>query len=297
MWEVTPELQKKIHRLMYLKYRKHKKIANLSLACIFLYSMLVFLVLTRFCTIECEVGVTSRICLIVFSVFLFIFMLAKSTYGTLNILSEYSVLNSSRTSSFSLFSLFSFLFCVFMLLVFIFFYDDSILHLFLLFLWMSVCFFIVCFLDKRTISRDKFLLIYFLFFSIFLWPVVEASIDGIPIIAKIWKILFSLSPFLLLLFRTSFTDFLWSGYLIRRRFRIKDSQVWNCPWCHWYIMKKPIRYCPHCGCDIWAMDSWSFVHVCKNCGNFIKIKELDFPKYCPHCGLCFRYKHKLHPKE
>lgn len=288
MWEINLELQKKIRRLMYLKYRKHKKIANLSLACIFLYSILVFLILTRFCTINFEISVASKICLIVFSVILFIFMLIKSTYGALNILSESSVLNSSRIS---FFSLFSFLFCVLMLLAFVFLYDDSMFHLFLLFLWMSVCFFIVCFIDKRTISRDKFLLIYFIFFFMFLWPVVESSIDWIPLIAKIWKILFSLSPFLLLLFRTSFTDFLWSGYLIRRRFRIKDSQVWNCPGCHWYIMKKPIRFCPYCGCDTWAMDTGSFVHVCKNCGNFIKIKEVDFPNFCPHCGLWFKFKH------
>ena len=266
MWEVNLELQKKIRRLMYLKYRKHRKIANLSLACIFLYSILVFLILTRFCTIQFEIGNVPKICLMVFTFGVFIVMLAKSVDT-------------------------AWLFWISMLFLFNFIYNSgSILHLFLLFLWTSVSFFILCFLDKKSISRDDVLLIYFIFFFIFLWPVAEASIDGIPIVAKIWKILFSLSPFLLLLFRSSFIDFLWSGYLIRRWFKIKDSEVWNCPGCHWYIMKKPVRFCPHCWCDSRALDTKSFVHVCKNCGSFMKIKETDFPNFCPHCGLAFKSK-------
>ena len=184
-----------------------------------------------------------------------------------------------------------FLFWFAMVVSFIILYNDSILNLFLLFLFISFCFFLICLVNKRRISRDNVLIIYFIFFFIFLWPVVEASIDGIPIFAKIFKILFSISPFLVLLFRSSFTDFLWSGYLIRRWFRIKDSEVWNCPGCHWYIMKKPIRFCPNCWCDSFALDNKSFVHICKNCGFFMKIKETDFPNFCPHCGLAFKSKH------
>ncbi len=292
MWEVTPELQKKIHRLMYLKYRKHKKIANFSLACIFLYSILVFLVLTKFCTIEFEISEFSRICLIVFAVLLLIFFWMHCLDAATKVLMYTWYTGAGEKSLLSVKNIFafSFVFWVAMVIFFILFYRESTLYLFLLFLCMSVCFLILCFLDKKEINRNNILLIYFIFYFIFLWPVLETSIDWIPFIAKIGKIIFSLSPFLLLLFRSSLTDFLWSGYLIRRWFKIKDSQVRNCPWCHWYIMKNPIRYCPHCGCDTWAMDTWSFVHICKNCGNFIKIKELDFPNFCPHCGLWFRYK-------
>ena len=292
MWEINLELQKKIRRLMFLKYKKHKRIANLSLACIFLYSLLVFLVLSHFCTIEFEISRFPKICLIIFAVFLLVFMLAQSM-DDISKLAESSILYTNKASFFSIKNIFalSFLFWIAMIVSFILLYDDSISHLFFLFLWMSVCFFILCFSNKRRISRDNVLFIYFIFFFVFLWPVVEASIDGIPVVAKIWKILFSISPFLMILFRSSFTDFLWSGYFIRRRFKIKDSEVWNCPGCHWYIMKKPIRYCPHCGNDSWALDNHLMIRLCKKCGSFMKIRETDFPNFCPHCGLAFKSKH------
>ena len=291
MWEVNLELQKKIRRLMFLKYKKHKKIVNLSLACLFLYSMLVFLLLTIFCTIEFEISDFSKAFLFVFSIILLLLLVVWSFEGINNIFSP--MIYSNRISNFWLKNIFvySFVFCIAILITVVCFDYASMWYLFLLFLFMSICFFILCLINKKSISRNSVLFIYFLFYFIFLWPVVEASIDGIPIVAKIWKIFFSLSPFLLLLFRSSFTDFLWSGYLIRRWFKIKDSGVWNCPGCHWYIMKKPVRFCPHCWCDSWALDSKSFVHICKNCGSFMKIRETDFPNFCPHCGLAFKFKH------
>lgn len=275
MWEANLELQRKIHRLMCLKYRKHKKIANLSLACIFLYSILVFLILTRFCTIEFEISEFSKIFLIVFAVIILVLMLLSSHFFNKFAFSVLMVV---------------LVFWMTLTIAFAELYDNSILHLFLLFLWISLCFFILCFSNNRRISRENVLLIYFIFFFVFLRPVVEASIEGVHVVAKIWKILFSISPFLMLLFRTSFTDFLWSGYLIRRWFRIKDSEVWNCPGCRWYIMKRPIRFCPHCGNDSWALDNHLMIHLCKNCGSFMKIKETDFPNFCPHCGLAFKSK-------
>jgi len=275
---------------MYLKYKKHKKIANLSLTCLFVYALLVFLILTRFCTVQYEIGEFSKICFFVFFVFLLVFLLsftlddvdkifASSVYGK----SIYSLRNSFILS-------FSFLF--FMFVAFICFNNSTILNLFLLFLFMSICFLILCLLNKKTISRNNILLVYFLFYFIFLWPVLEQTIENITFFSKICKIIFWISPFLLMLFRTSIVDFLWSGNLIHRWFKIKDSEIRNCPWCHEYILKKPIRFCPHCWNDCWALDSGgnSLVHVCNNCGFFIKIKEIDFPNFCPHCGLWFKMK-------
>lgn len=290
MWQVNPELQKKIRRLMFLKYKKHKRIANLSLACLFIYSLLVFLILTRFCTIDFKLGEFAKVCFFILSILLLIFMLSSSLDDVSKLLVSPLYENKSWILSIRNIFALSIAFSVAMMVAFVCFYDASILNLFLLFLFMSIWFFVLCLVNKKTIPRNNILFIYFLFYFIFLWPVVESVIDDIPVIAKIWKIIFSISPFLLLLFRSSFTDFLWSGYLIRRWFKIKDSEVWNCPWCHWYIMKKPIRFCPHCGCDTWALDSKSLVHVCKNCGSFVKIKELDFPNFCPHCGLWFKFK-------
>jgi hypothetical protein len=96
---------------MYLKYRKHRKIANLSLACIFLYSILVFLILTRFCTIEFEISRFPKICLIIFAVFLLVFMLAQSM-NDISKLAESSILYTNKASFFSIKNIFalSFLF-------------------------------------------------------------------------------------------------------------------------------------------------------------------------------------------
>ena len=294
MWEITPELQKKIHRLMYLKYRKHRKMINLSLACLFIYSIFVFLILTRFCTIQIEVNEISRFCLLYLAFWLIVswsvfFPVSEDSGKKLSVMWF-----DSRSSIFSVKNRFVsiFLYWLAIVIYFVLEYDDSMLHWLLLFLWGSICFFILCFLsNNRKIRRNNFLFVYYLFFFIFLWPVIEATIDGIPVIAKIWKIIFSMSPFLFLLFRSSLTDFIWSGYIVRKWFKVKDSEVWNCPWCHWYIMKKPIRYCPHCGNDSLALDGQSFVHLCRNCWFFMKIKETDFPNFCPHCGLSFKSKY------
>ena len=166
---------------MYLKYRKHRKIANVSLACIFLYSILVFLVLTRFCTIQFEIGRPQKVCLIAFAIGSFVFMIANSV-DNISRLSKSSLIYNFSIRNLSVFV---FLFCFAMFVAFIFLYNDSILSLFLLFLFITFCFFIICFANKRSISRDNVLLIYLVFFFIFLWPVVEFSIDEIPIVAKI----------------------------------------------------------------------------------------------------------------
>ena len=276
---------------MYLKYKKHRQIANLSLLCLFIYSLLIFLFLTRFCTIEFEISDFAKGCFLVFAILLLIFMTASSVDDMSKFFASTLYGNRIRKMSLKHLFLLSLVFWMLIVVVVICFNDSSMLHLFLLFLLMSICFFILCLVNKKNISRNNILFIYFLFYFIFLWPVVETTIDDIPFVAKILRIVLSLSPFLLLLLRSSFTDFLWSGYFIRRWFKIKDSEVWNCPWCHWYIMKKPIRFCPHCGCDTWAIWNWSLIHVCKNCGSMVKIKEMDFPNFCPHCGLGFKARH------
>lgn len=138
-----------------------------------------------------------------------------------------------------------------------------------------------------------FLKNYYILFNFFLiWPALFVAVSDFPILWNFWKILLWVSPFLFYILRIFIVDFIWSDKFVRWFFRWKDVEVWSCPWCHEYILRKPIFYCPNCG-NIKHGERW----LCRSCGLSSKILDFDFPNFCPHCGLWFKYKHlKPHSK-
>lgn len=126
---------------------------------------------------------------------------------------------------------------------------------------------------------------YYLLFNFFLiWPALFVAVSDFPFLWNFWKILLWVSPILFYIFRVFVVDLIWSDKIVHWLFRSKDMEVWSCPWCHEYILRKPIFYCPHCG-SLKHGERW----FCKSCWFTSKILDFDFPKFCPHCGLWFKY--------
>ena len=119
---------------------------------------------------------------------------------------------------------------------------------------------------------------------------LAAALSDLTFLWKLWKIIFWLSPLLFYFLRMYTVDFVWSGQFVRGIFKSKDIDVRNCPQCHEYILKKPIRYCPHCATDRFSSNGAGYNKHCKNCGFVLKIHDFDFPCCCPHCGLAFKRK-------
>ena len=164
----------------------------------------------------------------------------------------------------------------------------SIQYVFLIFVIYILLYFILCIFDKKTIKSDTLVFIYLIFYFVFLCPVLFQAISNLWILWKLWNFLFWISPLFLTLFRTYLVDFLGSWFFIRKYFLDKDSEIWNCPKCHFHIIKKPFRFCPHCGNDKYSSHSLNNSIYCNSCWFAFKIKDFDFPNYCPHCGLSFR---------
>jgi len=165
-------------------------------------------------------------------------------------------------------------------------FQISIWYTFFLFTTFVCTYLFLCIVTKKKITKNSLLIIYILFYSIFLFPVLLEVVSQAGFLWKLWSIIFWLSPFLLYIFRASLVDFLWSWVFIRRLFSKKDLGIWNCPRCHSYILKKPIRFCPHCGTDKFGINGWYNIY-CRNCWLHMGVWDFDFPNYCPHCRLSF----------
>lgn len=132
----------------------------------------------------------------------------------------------------------------------------------------------------------KFLKNYYILFNFFLiWPALFVVVSDFPFLWNFWKILLWVSPFLFYILRIFIVDFVWSGKFISWFLKSKDKEVWSCPWCHQYILKKPNFYCSNCG-HLKYGERW----LCDSCGFSSKVSDFDFPNFCPHCGLWFKYR-------
>ncbi len=226
MWDITPQLQKKINRLMQLKYEKHKKLMKWTRFFVVLYSVFVFFIFAKYL-------------------------------------------------NFAVYRLW---------------FRFEITHFFVLFLVFVFAYFLQCFLKRKKIPSKSFMIVYFSFYFLFLCPVLFAALSDLTFLWKLWKIIFWLSPLLFYFLRMYTVDFVWSGQFVRGIFKSKDIDVRNCPQCHEYILKKPIRYCPHCATDRFSSNGAGYNKHCKNCGFVLKIHDFDFPCCCPYCGLAFKRK-------
>lgn len=287
MWEEELELQKKINRLMHLKFEKHKKIAKLSRFIIFLYSVLVF-----FAVIKIH-GVTIYLnsYLVFFCAFLFVVFLRCF----LNNFWWNSLDNMDNVVSNSAYIMVLWIITVIILLHLMVNtnWRIPIEKAFEIFAILTLIYFFMYIFSRKVVKADKVLLIYFLFYSLFLFPVLLSVISEIGFLWNLFSILFGISPFFFIIFRSYLIDFFWSWMFIRRWFSKKDADVWNCPQCHVYILKKPVRYCPHCGADRGSTQWFGYVTYCHKCWFTMKIRDFDFPCCCPHCGLPFRWKKNI----
>lgn len=242
MWEVTPELQRKIYRLMYLKYMKHKKIVSWTWFFLVLYTVAIFIIFTQYVYEN----------MFVYLDFYYI-RIWYDVWGWFWFLTIYYLLFVNIYLSFTK-----------------------------RFPWNKM--------EFRSLFN--ILKIYYFLFNFFLiWPALFTVISDFPFGWNLWKVILWLSPILFYCICFAFVDFVRSGKIVRGIFKSKDVGVRSCPGCHSYIMKKPIRFCPHCWNDSWALDGHSFINLCRKCGFFMKVKETDFPNFCPHCGLSFKLKH------
>ena len=278
--DVIYEKQEKIHKHMLLKYKWHRKIMVWMRFFVVLYSLLVFLFLVNFYHIDYYFRADMIIWVYVLlwvSLFFFFWFDESVDFFKVWIVEVPAVL-----------------FITLLIVVLLFFsgsfdFQISIWHTFFLFTLFICVYLFLCIVLKKKITRSTLLIIYFIFYSIFLFPVLLEIVSQAGLLWKLWSMLFWLSPFLLYIFRASLVDVLWSGVFIRRLFSKKDLEVWNCPRCRSYILKKPIKFCPHCGTDKFGINWWYNVY-CRNCWFHLRVRDFDFPDYCPHCGLSFRKK-------
>ena len=128
-----------------------------------------------------------------------------------------------------------------------------------------------------------------LFNFFFVWPLLFTAVSDFPLWSA-WKIVLWISPLLFYFLRLLLINFVWSAKFVRKFFKWKDSDVWNCPACHEYILKRPVSYCFNCWNKIFDAKSLFDNKYCKYCFSKYKVKDFDFPRYCPHCWLRFKCK-------
>ena len=129
---------------------------------------------------------------------------------------------------------------------------------------------------------------YFLFNFFLVWPSLFVAVSDFPLFWNIWKMVLWVSPILFYLLRFFVVDYIWSDRIVRKIFRWKDIDVWNCPACHEYILKKPIVCCSNCWMK--KFSEWKLFNnkYCMHCWFKSAVGDFDFPKHCPHCWLRFK---------
>ena len=129
---------------------------------------------------------------------------------------------------------------------------------------------------------------YFLFNFFLVWPSLFVAASNFPFLWNIWKIVLWVSPILFYFLCFFIVDFIWSDRIVRKIFKWKDADIWNCPVCHEYILKKPVFYCSNCWMTKYR--EWKLLSgkYCIHCWFKSCVDDFDFPKYCPHCGLRFK---------
>ena len=262
---------------MNLKYKRHRRIMAWTWFFIVLYSVLVFFLLVHFHQVEYYLNWNF---VIVLAVGFWIGIIFSLFWDENN-----DMMSKHLDKSMIVFAcILGFLFIVFGSLTWVFNWGSiPIENVFLIFVVFVLWYFLLCFFSEKMITKNTLLFVYFIFYSIFLFPVLSQAVTNLAFLWILWNFLLWMSPLLLLIFRASLADFLCSGYFIRKFFLKKDSEIWNCPQCHCHIMRKPFWFCPHC----WNVRLGSSFY-CENCWFSTKIKDFDFPNYCPHCRLSFR---------
>ena len=282
MPEITDEQQLKINKLMRLKYKRHKRMMIWTWIFIVLYSVLVFFLLVHFHQVEYYLNWTFVI-LLALGFWIGIF---HSLFWNEND----NMLNRNLDKSMVVFAWMLVLFLIVIgSLSWVLNYDFiPIEDVFLIFVILVLWYFFLCFFWEKTITKNTLLFLYLIFYFVFLWPVLLQAISNLGVLWKFWNFLFWISPLFFVIFRTSLVDFIGSWFFIRKFFLKKDSEIWNCPKCHYHILKKPITFCPHCWNERYGSHSFSNSIYCESCGFSFRIGDFDFPNYCPHCGLSFR---------
>ena len=262
---------------MRLKYKWHRKIMVWTRFAVVLYSALVFLLLINLHSVE--YFLRTDLVIVLFSLFWVFIFFSCFFDANLNLLLMWFI----RAVP---------LLVLFMILISIAFFDGffsgyqiTIWKTFLLFVVLVCIYILSCLFVKKQIKKNSLLVIYFVFYSIFLFPVLLEVISDVNFIWKFWNLLFWLSPLLLFFFRSSLADFIWSWLFVRKIFTKKDLLVWTCPICRKYILSKPIRFCPRCGND---KRKGQCLHFYCTCWFFMKVGDFDFPNHCPHCGVPLR---------
>ena len=165
-------------------------------------------------------------------------------------------------------------------------YSVSVFFLFAKYSNFSVVWYIPDFNIKHWFV--VFLIIDFLFNFFLVWPSLFVAVSDFPLFWNIWKMVLWVSPILFYLLRFFVVDYIWSDRIVRKIFRWKDIDVWNCPACHEYILKKPIVCCSNCWMK--KFSEWKLFNnkYCMHCWFKSAVGDFDFPKHCPHCWLRFK---------
>lgn len=281
MQKITDEQQLKINRLMNLKYKRHRKIMIRTWLFIVLYSVLVFFLLVHYHQVEYYFNWT------------FVILLSLSFWIGILLSIFRNGNNDAMWKSLDKSMIFFAWILVLLLIVigsltWVFNYDlIPIEDTFLVFVILVLGYFLLCFFWEKTITKNTLLIVYFIFYSVFLFPVLFQAITNLGFLWKLWNLLIWISPLFLAIFRSYLVDFFCSWYFIRKLFLKKDSEIWNCPNCHCHIIKKPITFCPHCWSKRYSTHVLNNSIFCNNCWFVFKVRDFDFPNYCPHCGLPF----------
>lgn len=282
MLEITEEQQLKINKLMTLKYKWHCKMMAWTWLFIAFYSVLVFFLLVHFHQVEYYVNWNIVILL---SIVLWICFLVSLVWDTCGDLTSKNI-DKSMASIGVIAVVVGVIICS---MLWLFYYEKApIEDVFFIFVIFVGLYFLLCFIGKKTVTRNILLFIYLVFYFAFLYPVLLQAISNLWIFWKLWNLLFWVSPLFLVVFRTYLVDFIGSWFFIRKFFLKKDSEIWNCPQCHYHILKNPVLFCPHCGNPKYSSKSLNNDFYCNCCWFKFKIRDFDFPNYCPHCGLSFR---------
>lgn len=267
---------------MNLKYKRHRRMMIWTWFFIVLYSMLVFFLLVHFHQVEYYFNFIFVILLS--SCFLLGMFFSIFRNGNNDVMGK----NIDKLMFFFVWVAVIFLVVVGSLTWVLNCDYVPIEDAFLIFVILVLWYFLLCFFWEKMVTKNTLLILYFIFYSVFVFPVLSQAISDLGILWKLWNSLFWISPLLLVLFRTSLVDFLGSWFFIRKLFSKKDSEIWNCPQCHSYIMKRPFIFCPHCGNEKDNSKITRNSIYCGCCWFSLKIRDFDFPNYCPHCGLSFR---------
>lgn len=267
---------------MRLKYKRHRRIMIWTWFFIVLYSVLVFFLLVHFHQVEYYFDWTLVILLSLIFWISILFSVFRNENNDL--------MSKNLDKSMVLFVWMAVVFLIVVgSLTWVLNYDYiPIEDTFLIFMILVLWYLLLCFFWEKNITKNTLLIVYFIFYSMFLFPVLSQAIEKVGFLWRLWNLLFWVSPLLLVIFRSYLVDFFSSWFFIRKLFLKKDSEIWNCPNCHCHIIKKPFIYCPHCGNDRYNSNSWKNNIYCNSCGFPFKIWDFDFPNYCPHCGLSFR---------